>query len=196
MNPPNNDIISENDVWVPESALDVLIALLYGKGKTDSFGEPIEGITRLDKLMFLLSKNAYFKEIVNKGYVFEPDNFGPFAPELFDDIEALRYENIIEIISSREPLSISEIAAEEVNVSPEEDADPSDSFTVNEYRLTGEGMQVGALIWNGLSDKQKKAIYDIKKTWQNKSLNSLLHYVYNRYPETTEKSKIKDRYIH
>ena len=77
---------SEN-VWEPESALDILIVLLYSKGRFGVLNEPIEGITRLDKIMFLLSGDERFKSIINQGYTFEADNFGPFAPELFDDLE-------------------------------------------------------------------------------------------------------------
>jgi len=186
----------KNEVWEPQSALDILIALLYAEGNEGKKGESIEGITRLDKLMFLLSRSEEFKEIVNKGYNFEADNFGPFAPELFDDIEALKQENILNIISTRHPNNRTEVADEQIVIDPKEDDEPSDNdYPVNKYQLTNNGLQIGKYIWNGLNEKQKEKILIIKKTWENKNLIDLLHYVYKRYPETTEKSKIKEKVL-
>jgi hypothetical protein len=186
----------KNESWKPESALDVLIALLYAEGSHRIIGEPIEGLTRLDKLMFLLSETEEFKDIIREGYVFEADNFGPFAPELFDDIESLKQENLLNIISSREPRSRAEVADEEVTIKDQKDEEsPENDYSVNKYQLTSNGFKIGELLWNGLTDKQKEKILVIKKTWAEKELVDLLHYVYKRYPETTEKSKIKDRVL-
>ena len=187
---------TDEESWEPESALDILLALLFAEGKNGICGEPIEGITRLDKLMFLLSKDRNFTDIINKGYTFEADNFGPFAPELFDDIEALKHENVLKIISSRNPSNITDIADEEVVLDPSEDADPSDtSFRVQRYQLTDEGLEIAKFIWKGLSDVQRNSIISLKGKWQDQSLTELLHYVYRRYPETTVKSKIKEQIL-
>lgn len=180
------------DSWSPESALDILISLLYAEGVHDNQSEPIEGITRLDKMLFLLSEDDDFKVIIQQGYNFEADNFGPFAAELFDDIEALKHENIIIITSSREPKNRVEVADEEKNIDPMEDDNPSDyDFSVNVYQLTEQGNRVGKLLWEGLTDIQRKKLVNLKKAWQTRPLSDLLHYVYSRYPKTTEKSKIK-----
>lgn len=180
------------DSWSPESALDILISLLYAEGIHGDRAEPIEGITRLDKMLFLLSEDDDFKDIIEQGYNFEADNFGPFAAELFDDIEALKHENIIIITSSREPTNRVEVADEEKNIDPLEDDNPSDTdFTVNVYQLTELGNNVGRLLWEGLTDIQRKKLINLKKLWQIRPLSDLLHYVYSRYPKTTEKSKIK-----
>lgn len=187
---------TEEESWEPESALDILLALLFAEGKNGNYGEPIEGITRLDKLMFLLSKDGEFTNIVNKGYTFEADNFGPFAPELFDDIEALKHENVLKVISSRNPISKTDIADEAEVLDPYEDSDPSDTtFRVQRYQLTEEGLEIAKLIWKGLSDVQRTSIMSLKRKWQDQSLTELLHYVYRRYPESTEKSKIKEQIL-
>ena len=186
---------SEN-VWEPESALDILIVLLYSKGRFGVLNEPIEGITRLDKIMFLLSGDERFKSIINQGYTFEADNFGPFASELFDDLEALKHEKIIQITSSREPVTRIEVADEKKVIDVEEDDNPSDTdFSVNVYQLTPQGQEIAELIWNGLSIEQQMKLIEVKKTWQNRPLSELLHFVYTRYPETIAKSKIKDKVL-
>jgi hypothetical protein len=196
MTQTQTDKENEQESWKPESPLDILISLLYAEGSDDKQAESIEGITRLDKLMFLLSRSEEFKDIIDKGYNFEADNFGPFAPELFDDIEALKQESILNIISKRKPKNRSEIADENSNVDASEDDEPSNNdYSVNKYQLTSKGMEIGKLLWNGLTPRQKEKLVSIKKTWENKDLIDLLHYVYKRYPETTEKSKIKDKVL-
>jgi hypothetical protein len=72
----------QENSWNIESGLDVLMLLLYSEGTTGKIGEPLEGITRLDKIMYLLSQSKEFSSIVQENYEFQADNFGPFAPEL------------------------------------------------------------------------------------------------------------------
>jgi uncharacterized protein YwgA len=80
--------------WNPQSGLDVLLMLLYAPQNGEDC-VPIEGITRLDKLMFLLSKTNEFSNLFAQDYEFIPYNFGPFATELLDDLEALIAEKVI-----------------------------------------------------------------------------------------------------
>lgn len=191
-----NEISASEESWTPESALDIFIALLYSRGKKGNLGESIEGITRLDKMMFLLSENNLFRLIIKQGYNFEADNFGPFAPELFDDIEALKHENIITILDSRDPVTRSEVADENIVYDSPEDSDPTRTdFSVKRYQLTDEGFVIARLIWNGLTEQQKQDIFQLKMKWQERSLTELLHYVYKRYPKTTEKSKIREKIL-
>jgi hypothetical protein len=193
------DLVKENknDSWNLESALDVLIVLLYTEGNEAKVGEPIEGITRLDKLMYLLSKSPEFAQIIDKGYQFEADNFGPFAPELFDDIEALKQEKVIAVASRRETKNKIETIDEEY---VEKEIDKEDntswkSYPVEKYELTESGMKIGSLLYNCLSEKQKTELKNIKSVFGEMSLSALLHFVYSKYPEMTGKSKIKDEVL-
>ena len=195
---------SENveNVWNLESALDVLIVLLYAKGSEGRVGEPVEGITRLDKVMYLLSESPEFCEAVNKGYTFEAHSFGPFAPEIFDDIAALKHEGIIRVVSAREPRNKIETVDEETVeqvFDQEKEAEKNISwmaYPIERYELTDSGLQVGALLYKGLTEKQRMKLEEIKKMSGNMSLKSLLHYVYSKYPKMTEKSKIKGKILY
>jgi hypothetical protein len=183
-----------NEGWNLESALDVLILLLYTEGNEAKVGEPIEGITRLDKLMYLLSKSPEFAQIIDKGYQFEADNFGPFAPELFDDIEALKQEKVIAVTSTRETKNKIETIDEEY-VEKEIDIASWKSYPVEKYELTESGMKIGSLLYNCLSEKQKAELKNIKSVFGKMSLNALLHFVYSKYPDMTGKSKIRDEVL-
>lgn len=190
------------NVWSLESALDVLIVLLYAKGSEGHVGEPVEGITRLDKVMYLLSESPEFREITNKGYTFEAHSFGPFAPEIFDDIAALKQEGIIRVVSAREPRNKIETVDEETVeqiFDQEKEAEKNISwraYPIERYELTERGLHVGALLYKGLTEKQRMTLEEIKKMSGNMSLKSLLHYVYSKYPKMTEKSKIKGKILY
>lgn len=193
---------SSDENWNLQSALDVLIVLLYAKGSSGEISEPIEGITRLDKVMYLLSKSPEFENIVNRGYQFKADNFGPFAPELFDDIEALKGEGLIEVISKRKTQnkietsdeeSVEEVFDEYTDTQKEDYSIVSwKSYQVECYKLTEIGKKIGSFLYNGLTEKQQLKLTKTKKVFGDMSLRRLLHYVYSKYPKMIEKSIIRD----
>lgn len=184
--------------WELKSALDVLIVLLYSQGSEGRVDEPIEGITRLDKLMYLLSKTHEFATIISKGYHFEADNFGPFAPELFDDIEALKQEDVIRVVSERKTRDKIETIDEEYvekEAIDSENVTSWKSYPVEKYELTDSGKRVASLLYNNLTSEQKEELKRIKSVFGQMNLNSLLHYVYSKYPELTGESVIKGRIL-
>src|SRR3989344_6285597 len=65
---------------------DMILLLLYGRGAKGHFSEPIQGITRLMKLLFLLEKEAG----INDGFSFVPYKMGPFSSEVYPELEFLR----------------------------------------------------------------------------------------------------------
>lgn len=186
----------ESESWKPESALDVLMLLLYSEGSRGEMGEPIEGITRLDKIMYLLSQSPEFSQIINKSYEFQADNFGPFAPELFDDIQALKQECIITTSSERKTKNrIETVDEESVEKIFDEEPDMNVSwkkYPVETYKLTEIGMKIAAQVYDNLTETQRAKIKQIKKTFGEMSLKNLLYYVYSRAPsKMLEKSRIK-----
>lgn len=198
--PLETDIVKDQnkESWELESALDVLIVLLYSEGSEGKIGEPIEGITRLDKLMYLLSKSPEFAPTISKGYQFEADNFGPFAPELFDDIEALKQEGVVKVISERKTRNKIETIDEESveKVVDKENAISWKAYPVEKYELTDSGKRIGFLLYTCLTNGQKEELKRIKRVFGEMSLNSLLHYVYSKYPELTGKSIIRKEILH
>lgn len=182
--------------WNLESGLDVLMLLLYSEGACGKIGEPIEGITRLDKIMFLLSESKEFSPVVNKNYEFQADNFGPFAPELFDDIQALKQERIINTTEKKTRNKIDTVDAESVEKVFEEENDMNVSwkkYPLETYQLSELGMKIAAQVYSNLSESQKQELKRIKKTFGNMNLKNLLFYVYSTAPsKMLEKSKIKE----
>lgn len=74
---------------------DLLLLLLYARGSSGQINEPIGGITRLQKELFLVQKRLKDEGIKYK-YPFRPYRMGPFSRDLYRDVEWLKSEHIIE----------------------------------------------------------------------------------------------------
>lgn len=190
---------SNQENWKPESALDILMLLLYAKGASGVNGESIEGITRLDKIMYLLSQSTEFSKIVKAGYTFQADNFGPFAPELFDDIQALKQECVIEASERKTTNKIETVDEESIEKVFDDEPDMNVSwkkYSVETYKLTALGMKIAAQLYNNLTEVQKKEITEIKKRFGQMTLKNLLYFVYSTAPnKMLEKSRIKKQVL-
>ena len=60
-----------------------------------------------------------------------------------------------------------------------------------------KGLDKGKEIWSELNDDQKRILKKFKSSFIDASLDKILMYVYRKYEhEYTDKSIIKDRYLH
>src|SRR3989454_8748721 len=177
-----------------ESGADLVMALLYAPGKTEKTGEEIRGITRLEKLIFLLLKESGFESQTGGEFSYEAYDYGPYSGELVDILDALKGEGLVR---SRHAVleSFKEVAdgivvavsrASEAGVKPK---------SVEIYGLTDRGGKVGEKIFRGLSEKERETITDIKARFNQAALNEGLREVYARDPKMVEKAKIMNEVL-
>ena len=81
----------QQDPLKVENGMDFLILLLYAPGTDGQPGAPIEGITRFQKLMFLLQQDVGPSQLVKEAasYDYEPYKMGPYSAGVRDDLEEL-----------------------------------------------------------------------------------------------------------
>ncbi len=173
---------------------DLLLLLLFSKGYSGKNNEPVRGITRLMKLVFLLDREGK----INNLYSFEPYKMGPFSNEVYPEVEFL----------TNYPPSKPLVKTNSSNQTELEDPDESrvieDASSLNgipltsqevnvEYELSDSGKKIAEELWKGLSDDQRRVIEDIKSKYGSLTLRDLLKYVYRNYPEMTTRSEIKDQ---
>ena len=177
-----------------ESGLDLILLLLYAKGSTGSLKEEIPDTTRLIKLLFLLINEGGFSRL-KKDLKFEPKDFGPWSGDVFDAIEALKELELIET-QKLPPNSFDEIAdyVEWIEESRGDHASNTDKQK-NTYFLTSKGEKVSKSLYDELNSKERAQIEYIKGVFNRMDLNKLLHYVYSKYPESTIKSKIRNKIL-
>jgi uncharacterized protein YwgA len=147
------------------------LALMYAQHE-----EPIEGRTRLQKMIFLLQQK--FEEEdgslpISDKYSFTPYDYGPFSQPLYADLDELRGED-----ADDEKLVV-------------ERSDTFDRGKVKyRYELTPAGT---AFIQDELADDEtfQEILHkaeEIKEEFNHLSLSQVIERVYSEYPEYAENS--------
>ncbi len=172
------------------SAADLMVLLLYAKGYTREFNEEIKGITRMEKLMYLLLKEGGFKEVLSKEVTFEAYDFGPYSAEVYDLLESLIMMGIVEVreekISNIKDI-IDIYCAEEEGQIEETTGKIMEVYSLTENR----GLKiVSKLLQERVTTEEFEKVEKIKARYNALKLDDLLRYVYKTYPESARKSKI------
>lgn len=197
-----------------------LMLLLYARGATDRLNEPVEGITRVQKLMYLLSKQKIISQVRN--LKFEEYAFGPYDSEIYDDLAYLRNMRLLDD-GAPSRLSVQDATAEElmqvVNAHTavpvrdptefDEDENVSydflmggiaaelpDRYQTERYSLSALGIKAVEQRLSRVTDpnlpKVLSTIENIKTRFNQMRLRELIQYVYETYPDSAKNSVIAD----
>jgi uncharacterized protein YwgA len=172
-----------------ETSLDLMLALLYAPGKVSTPGEPIDGITRLQKFLFLLKQGTGPKTLVAqaKEYDYRPYKMGPFSEEVREDLKILQSAGLLR--TEKLEYLLTDDADRSL-----EDADRDGTVRrveSNRFILTSEGLRAGEDLWCGMSATEREGLVEFKKFFNSLSLRQLLIFVYEKYPEYAVASEIK-----
>lgn len=108
--------------------------LLGSAGNTPATEDRIEGITRLEKLVFLLHRETPVGELISEDPDFKPYNFGPFSKKLYEAIDILRMAGLVTEQSSSATTPDDLWESEEVV-----GVESSDPYATRDISLTDEG---------------------------------------------------------
>lgn len=128
----------------------------------------IEGITRFQKLAFLAQEETdYAKDDV---YKFRPDDFGPFSPGLYDDIDNLVEEGYIRCLKER----------------------TQSGNKKQIYELTEKGENLLKLLEDFEQETEMKpdAISQLVRQHEDTPLLEFIKEVYEEYPEMAVNSQL------
>jgi len=174
-----------------------LVLLLVG---CDAMGQPndsVAGITRLQKLLFLLEKEA---RVVpdGDGFEFIPYKAGPYSSTLYDDLELLENLGFLEgtvvaEATGEEAAEVDRLNFEDLMGDGDADSHP-DAYEERQFCLTRQGREVvESLLNDGTLSAAVEGIRTIKSKYAHYSLLDLLQYVYTKYPGMTQASEILDK---
>jgi hypothetical protein len=184
---------------------DILLLFLFSPGKTNDINESIIGRTRLTKTLFLFKEEAlpYFSSGTNidkeNFYEFFSWNFGPFSSQVYEDLNFFILRQFISTSNSKNDISPESV--EELNEwidssGIEVISNNEIEYLEEEFQLTKKGIDwVGKNLYNELSNNQKKILQDFKAKMQITPIKAILRYVYEKYPEYTNRSIIKDKIL-
>lgn len=169
-----------------ESGLDVVLALLYARGANGQIGEIIRGITRLQKLLFLLWKEGSFYEDVPNLYNFKAYDFGPCMDDLYDDLEFAEEFKLI---------NVDEVPSGNDYENADEEAFLNDfgfllvkKRTRRDFILTETGLMAAKEIYEVLDEERIQSIQQVKRRYNSMPFFDLLRYVYRKYPAFAKES--------
>lgn len=161
-----------------EKRADILLLLL-------GLARQIWGSTRLVKLLFLVGKEAVLPPTVHDYYAYDAYNFGPFAHQLYKDIEVLSKYQLLEKLKPK-PRAISQRRKE---TQAEIDAI---------YVLTDKGTKFTQALFRSAKKEHPdfiRALAKIHDKYSRMPLRSLLEYVYRTYPDFAKESQIRDEVL-
>lgn len=175
-----------------ESGSDLILALLYAPGKGNVECEPIRGITRLEKLMFLLHEGEDLKNILREPLRFVPWDVGPYSAEIYDLLEMLIDGGLV--VADEEKI----VSYWEVSDGRVIESDSTDDFmaladrptTVKVYKLTEKGKKVGRALFESLPSSKRTSLVEIKVKFNQEPLKDLIRYVYKSFPKMTTESRV------
>ena len=173
----------------------MLMMLLAAPGARGKEGEPIQGTTRLQKLVFLLEHEANLKPTKGDDFDFTAWKFGPVSKELYDDLEKLENLGLLESEPVSEPskTELDEYGLSFDDLMGEEESQSRDSFEEKRYRLSEKGLK-----WvrdRGLHTEAFEKIKKVKEKYGALSLQDLLHYIYTKFPEMATASEIRGKVL-
>jgi uncharacterized protein len=158
--------------------------------------EAFNGVTRLEKILFLLAKETSFEGVADF-YQFKPHNFGPFSKEAYEAVDFLASCGLIEVRDKSYPSYYAGVGEaslrEEIDASSEGDDDEQSTVTATEklFSLTDDGRKVAVIMRDAVKSRRPKDIEELDRImirYANLPLNQLIRYVYSRYPEMTGNS--------
>lgn len=182
----------------------LLLLLLYSPGVTGDPCEPIEGRTRLTKMVFLFEEEVAEdfrrdKAVELEDYGFEAWKYGPMSRKLFEDLEFLQSIGFVETGPASDTSGLSEEAGEyrafEIEGEIANGADV-ESYQPDSFRLSETGKAfVKERLYPELSPAQRDLLRSFKASLNGRPLRSILRYVYQRYPEMAEESEIREKVL-
>lgn len=185
-----------------------LVLLLLGIGADGKLLSGEGGITRLQKLLFLLEQEQHLTP-TKDGFEFSAYKAGPYSSRLYDDLEFLENLDLIEgqvSAEATEPeaaevdlLDFDELISDTGDVSSPQANDghtAADAYEERRFTITEAGKdRIKTLIESGKYEPIIDGIRKVKRKYGHYSLSDLLYYVYTKYPDMTTESEIKDKVL-
>jgi uncharacterized protein len=169
---------------------DAIVLLLGAGGATDRDRGRIEGITRLEKLLFLLEKETEARDWLREDAEFAANNFGPFSAKAYQEIETLVAAGLV-----HDTATLSDSAEDTWETEYIIGEDPSEPYATRNLELTEKGARYYQALLQELPAEADEIVTKLKRRFGSMPLRRLVRYVYQRHPEYTGKSVIRKQIL-
>jgi uncharacterized protein len=148
----------------------------------------LEGVTRLEKLLFLLEHETPVQEWLTEKADFHSNRFGPFSPKIYAAADTLVAAGLLRDSAQKADTSEDQWEAANVVIGGQD----VDAFTTRTFELTDLGRRYYDALIKELPPDAEQTFTDFKRRFAKLPLRQLVRYVYERYPEYTDKSEIRE----
>lgn len=176
----------------PEFGVDDAIVLLLGSdpGPAENRGE-IQGITRLEKLVFLFERDEKNRAAMTESADFKAYNFGPFSQKVYQAVDMLRAAGLL---TDTAEASASNEDQYEVALTVGDDVAPN-PYSTRDFRLTPIGRDYYKALLGDLPAETVQKAEELRQRFAGWPLRRLIRYVYQQYEEYTSASLIRDEIL-
>ncbi len=175
----------------------MLLLQLLSEPVTGTKPSAIQGITRLQKLLFLAEREAGIAVDEGEDFNFSAYKFGPVSKDLYDDIEKLENLGFIETEGVAEPTAVEldEYGLSFEGLMGDETEVAKASLEERRYSITQRGQDWLKKNAASISKEALDGIRKVKGKYGKLSLSDLLYYVYSKYPAMTTESEIREKVL-
>lgn len=168
---------------------DAIVLVLGAPTKVPGLKDRLEGITRLEKLIFLLEMEPEVGRLLTEKPDFKPHHFGPFSAAIYQAVEILKAAGLLEETGrlSESP----EDSWESANLILGDDAE----YATRDFSLTEKGRSYYQALAAELPKHAVRAASKLKDQFGALPLRQLIRYVYEGYPRFAERSIIREKIL-
>ena len=176
---------------MPDLEIDDTIVLLLGAPtKNPALQDRVSGVTRLEKLVFLIERETSLKDLLTEDADFIPYNFGPFSKTVYRAVDLLSGYGLVD--DSPSIAANDEDSWEQTWVIGFE---TPDRYATRDFRLTKKGKRYYTVLSREIPESYIRELTAFKEQFGSLPLRQLVRYVYQRYPKMTERSLIRDEIL-
>jgi hypothetical protein len=169
---------------------DLIVLLLGAPTKSPALQGKISGITRLEKLIFLLERETPIGERLTEKPDFVAHNFGPFSQKVYQAIDSLASADLI-----KDSAHVSNSDDDSWETEEFIDDALNSRYTTRDLQLTPRGRRYYDALVGELHSDTESIVSNTKNRFGVLPLQQLIRYVYRRHPEEIERSTIRDRIL-
>lgn len=166
---------------------DAIVLLLGAKPEPPETRGVIRGITRLEKLMFLVEKESSATIQMTERLEYKAHNYGPFSQRVYQALQNLAAAGLI-IDTAVQSKTDDDREVLEDAVGPDV---ASARYATRDFRLTPLGVRYYRALLQDIDPGAVAEIARIRREYSGWPLRALLRYVYTKYADYTSKSVIR-----
>lgn len=177
-----NDRILETD--------DLIVLLLGAPSATPQLRDRLNGITRLEKLVFLLEEETDLEALMSEASDFEAHHFGPFSSKVYSAVETLVAAGLLD--QQTVPAGSSEDTWESANLLG---TNEGVSYAERRFKLTDRGRKYYQALLAEVPQDVPDRLGRFKDQFAAVPLRNLVRYVYQNHEKFTDKSLIRKQIL-